>query len=360
MRAREPHPDERQHVRNKPLVQMIALGLVGCAILIPIGLSIHWFPILASSQAHKIHTLYDVLIIVSVPVFAIVETVVLYSVWKFRMKPGQELEDGPPTHGNTRLEIVWTAAPALLILALCIYSYVLLVQIEKKPAHELVVDVTGQQFAWSYSYPVQQGIAKPIASDTLYLPKNESVKFRLHAKDVIHDFWVPSFGMKLDAVPGQDASYRVTPDRLGTYPAACLELCGLGHSTMRSTVKVITPVQFTAWVKGRGGGGAAAAAAPASPAKTDPVALGKQVFVGEGGCGSCHQLADAGTSGTAGPDLDRFLKGKTPAFIKASILTPNAVVEKGYAPGVMPQTFGQQLSGAQIDGLVAYLAKVTG
>jgi cytochrome c oxidase subunit 2 len=89
------------------------------------------------------------------------------------------------------------------------------------------------------------------------------------------------------------------------------------------------------------------------------VALGKQTFTGAGGCSGCHTLADAGATGTTGPDLGKVLKGQTPAFIKQSIVNPNAVIAKGYPANVMPQNFAKQLSAAQINGLVAYLSKVT-
>ena len=104
---------------------------------------IHWFPAQGSTQAHKIDTFWDVLIIVSVPIFVLVATVVLFSVIKFRMRPGEEDLDGPPIHGNTRLEVVWTAMPATILIALCAYAYIVLHDIEKapaKPARELHVD----------------------------------------------------------------------------------------------------------------------------------------------------------------------------------------------------------------------------
>jgi mono/diheme cytochrome c family protein len=90
----------------------------------------------------------------------------------------------------------------------------------------------------------------------------------------------------------------------------------------------------------------------------DPAA-GKEIFVGVGGCGSCHTLADAGTNGTTGPDLDQVLKGKSAAFIKQSIEQPNAVIAKGYTPGIMPQTYAQSLKPAQLAALVKYLQEVT-
>jgi cytochrome c oxidase subunit 2 len=350
-------------VRKNPLAQMIVVAVFSTAILIALALSIHWFPPKASTQASQVDLTYKVLLIASVPVFVLVESVVIFCVWQFRMKPGQELEDGPPIHGNTRLEVVWTAIPAVLLVSLCTFSYVELHKIEKVHKNEMVIDVTAQQFAWSYSYPAKTTGSKVVQSDVLYLPNDAHVKFRLHSKDVIHDFWVPDFRIKLDVVPGITTSYRITPNRIGTYAVVCAELCGLGHAAMRSTVKVVTPAQFRTWLGSQTGGTQAQAPAPSGGGggggSATAVALGKQTFSGAGGCGACHKLADAGSTGTTGPDLDQTLKGKTPAFIKTSIVDPNAFVEKGYPPNVMPPNFAQQLTPAQIDGLVAYLAKVT-
>jgi cytochrome c oxidase subunit 2 len=225
---------------------MLVIGAIASAIGVAIALSISWFPSQGSTQAKKIDELYDVLLIASVPVFVLVEVVVLYSVWKFRMKPGEELKDGPPIHGNTALEVIWTAVPALLIAGLCTYAYIVLIDIEKKPKHEMVVQVTAQQFAWSFGYPMAGG--PQVTTTELYLPEGRSVDFHLKATDVIHDFWVPAFRMKSDAVPGITTKYRITPRRLGTYPVVCAELCGLGHSTMRSTVHVVSRPKFEAWL----------------------------------------------------------------------------------------------------------------
>ena len=105
---------------------MLVIGVIAAAIGIVVALVIPWFPANGSRQAGNIRTLYDVLLIVSVPMFVLVLTVVGYSVWKFRMRPGDEQKDGPPIHGNTRLEVVWTAIPAILIVALCGYAYSIL------------------------------------------------------------------------------------------------------------------------------------------------------------------------------------------------------------------------------------------
>ena len=112
-------------------------ALITSACGIALGLLINWFPTQASEEGKDIDTLWDVLVIVSVPIFVLVETIVLYSVWKFRMRPGEELKDGPPIHGNTRLEVIWTAIPAIILVALCSYAYVVLHDIEKAEASEM-------------------------------------------------------------------------------------------------------------------------------------------------------------------------------------------------------------------------------
>jgi len=244
-----------------PLARALIAAVVATAIGIAIGLSIHWFPVQASTQARHSDRLYYVLVIVSVPIFVLVVTVVLYSAWQFRMRPGQELQDGPPIHGNTRLEIVWTAAPAVLIIGLVIYALIVLHGNEAKGAGpEMQVKVTGQQFAWSYEYPSVGGGA-PVRSDVLYLPEGQSVNFKMTSVDVIHAFWVPAFRLQEDVVPGVTTSYRATPDRLGVYDVICNELCGLGHAVMRSSVHVVPPAQFQSWLKAKQGKAAPSGAA---------------------------------------------------------------------------------------------------
>ncbi len=228
-------------------------ALIATAIGIALSYAIHWFPVQASAQAKNTDTLYHVLVIASIPIFVLVVTVILFSVWHFRMKPGEELKDGAPIHGNTRLEILWTALPAAVLLGLVSYSFVVLHENERKPAgKEIVVEVTGQQFAWTYQYPSSVTGGAPLATTQLYVPNGESVDFAIRSKDVVHAFWIPAFRLQIDAVPGITTHYRSTPERIGSYPVVCNLLCGVGHSTMRSTIHVVAPAQFEAWVKSRG------------------------------------------------------------------------------------------------------------
>jgi cytochrome c oxidase subunit II len=235
--------------RRRSLAVAFTLAVIATAIGIVLSYAIHWFPVQASTQARNSDRLYHVLVISTIPIFVLVVTVILYSVWQFRMKPGEELKDGPPIHGNTRLEVIWTTIPAILLLGMVGYSFVVLHENEKQPAREIVVGVTGQQFVWTYQYPPSVTGGAPLNSYQLYLPEGESVDFRMRSKDVIHAFWIPAFRVQEDVVPGITTRWRATPDRLGSYPVVCNLLCGVGHSLMRSTAHVVPEAQFKAWIK---------------------------------------------------------------------------------------------------------------
>jgi cytochrome c oxidase subunit II len=343
--------------------QMLLIGVIASAVGIALALAIDWFPTQASVQGEKIDTLWDVLLIASVPIFVLVETVVLYSAIKFRMRPGEELKDGPPIHGNTRLEIVWTAIPAILLVGLCTYAYLVLTDIEKAPAassHPLNVRVVGEQFTWTFFVKNDQG--KEIKSNQLYLPEGRPVDFTVQSKDVIHDFWVPAFRMKIDAVPGIDTHLRVTPKKIGDFAVVCAELCGLGHSTMRQTAHVLAADDFNgklqqlaqAGSKPAGGGGGGGGGGEETDGKTLFTTAAKP-----SACSSCHTLKDAGSTATVGPDLDQVVPKLTDAEVRSSIATPDAKITEGFQPGIMPD-FGESLSDAQIDALVKYLKEVAG
>lgn len=235
--------------RRGSLTVAIVAGLIAIALGILLSYEIHWFPVQASAQAHNTDHLYHVLVIATIPIFVLVVGVILYCVWQFRMKPGEELKDGPPIHGNTRLEVFWTALPAALLLSMVGYSFAVLHDNEEKPAHELQIGVTGQQFFWSFQYPPSVTGGAPIDSYELYLPVGESVYFNMRSKDVIHAFYIPAFRLQEDVVPGITTHYLATPDRVGNYVAECNLLCGVGHSLMRTTVHVVTQTQFRAWIK---------------------------------------------------------------------------------------------------------------
>jgi cytochrome c oxidase subunit 2 len=341
-------------VRRGSVAQLVAIGILFGAGATVVALLVPWLPNPASRQAGRIDFVFWFVTAISIMIFALVAAVIVYAVFKFRAQPGEDA-DGPPIHGHTGLEIVWTAVPAVLVTAISIVSAVVLAKNDHiphasaagnaDPLTPLVVKVTAQQFAWSFEYP---GFGK-LTSATLKLPLRKTVKLRITSLDVTHSFWVPEFGQKQDAVPGSVTTLAITPDRTGTFPVICTELCGLGHAVMRSRSEVMPAKDFLAWAKGqqkKAGG----------PAATS----GKAVFT-DNGCASCHTFAAAGAKAKIGPDLDKLQQEAQRAgqplgqFIRQSIVDPNAYVEPGYPKNVMPETF-KSLPKAQLDALVSYLA----
>jgi cytochrome c oxidase subunit II len=359
--AGPPDQDPRIEGEKHPVARMLAIGVVASVIGVAICLLIDWFPADASGAAHEIDTVYDVLLICSVPVFVLVMTIAIYSVVRFRAKPG-DMRDGPPIHGNTRLEVIWVTIPFLMVTALAIYAWIVLDDIEAKQPDELVVNVTAQQFTWTFEYPGAR-----VNSTELVLPEGRPVDFRIETNDVIHSFWVPEFRLKSDAVPGLTTKIRLTPDRIGRYQVVCAELCGIGHAAMRQNVRVVAPGEYERWVERRreaaggqgGGGGGGGGDEPGGAGGGEPggggaaAAEGEALF-NENGCGSCHTLEAAGANGTVGPDLGQ-LSSTDEAAVRESIVDPSAAIVEGFQDGVMPDNFGDELSPSEVDALVGYL-----
>jgi len=226
-------------VRGIPIAKLIAAIIVLTVITSVIMLIPNWNGAQDSTAAPKIDDLLDVMIVLSSFVFSIVMVMMAYSVWRWRVKPGDE-GDGAPIHGNTRLEIAWTVIPTVIVLFGAIYSWITLSDIEAHDRDRMVVDVYSQQYEWHFNYP-ETGTT----SRELHVPVDRQIEFRLHALDVIHSFWVPEWRIKKDNVPGITTRAYITPTKTGNYTLVCTELCGFGHATMRAPV-VVEPSQ-TAW-----------------------------------------------------------------------------------------------------------------
>jgi cytochrome c oxidase subunit II len=246
-----------------PFIQVLAITIVGTVIGTVLVLTVPWLPEEASSAAGTMDTLYDVLAVASVFIFSLVMGILIVSVGHFRRRH-DDLSDGVPIHGHTGLEVVWTAIPAIIVTGAAVYSGVVLANIEDPKPGTKTVNVTAEQFAWHFDY-AGEGVKQ---AAELHLVKETPYLFRLHAKDVLHSFWVPEFRLKKDAVPGMTTSVRVKPTRTGVYSLVCAELCGLGHSTMRGRVVVEDQAAFDRWAATQrksgatpAGGGQPAAAA---------------------------------------------------------------------------------------------------
>jgi cytochrome c oxidase subunit II len=326
-------------VRRGSIIQLVLIGAVAGAICTTVALAIPWLPVAAGKEADRIHWVYWFTTAICIGVFSVVAAVLVYSVLKFRAGPDDD-SDGPPTHGHTTLEIVWTAVPAVLVTAISIVSAVVLAQNSRAGSNPLIVKVTAQQFAWSFTYPNGKTYGY------LTLPTGRHTKLDITSKDVIHSFWVPELSQKQDAVPGQHNKIVVTPTRTGTYPVICTELCGLGHALMRSHVDLVTPEKFAAFMKNGGSTGGPP---------------GLAVFQ-QNGCGGCHTFKPANATAKVGPDLDDLAasaqkanRGSLTQFIHESIVNPGAYIAPGYQ-NQMPPNFGTQIPADQLNQLVQYLA----
>jgi cytochrome c oxidase subunit 2 len=231
-------------VRRGSIVQLLLFATLAAAAGATLALAPAWLPEPASREAGRIHFVFWFVTVICVFIFAVVTAVLAYAVLKFRRKPDDD-GDGPPIHGHTGLEIVWTAIPTILVTAIGIVSAIVLAKDDAAGANPLRVNVTAQQFAWSFSYP-SYGNKR---SDILRLPVNRSVVLRMTSKDVAHSFWVPQFSQKQDLLPGIHPTLHITPDRVGHYPVICTELCGLGHALMRSEAVVMKVGAFDKWAK---------------------------------------------------------------------------------------------------------------
>lgn len=330
-------------MRRGSILQLVGLGVLFGAIATVVALWVPWLPENAAEERDGIDLVFWFTTAICIAVFALVAAVIAYSLMKFRVRPDDD-SDGPPVHGHTGIEILWTAIPAILVTAISIISGIVLVQNDRADANALNVNVTARQFAWTFEYEGKGHIT----SAQLRLPVNRSTKLHLTALDVIHSFWVPQFGQKQDALPGQDTELVITPTKVGNYPVICTELCGLGHAVMRTRAIVMPQAAFAKWLQEQREAG-----------DLPPGQAGKAVFDANG-CGSCHTLAAAGATGKVGPDLDKLQADAEQAgkpledYIRESIVEPDAYVHPGFPKGVMPPF---ALPKDQLDSLVTYLAE---
>lgn len=250
-------------MRAGSLIRVLLVALLLAAVATAVAIFIPWLPDQASKEGERIDFVFWFVTAICIAIFAVVASVSVYSLVKFRVKPDDD-SDGPPIHGHTGIEIAWTVIPLILVIAMIVVSSVALAQNDREPSNALRIEVLGQQFAWIVAYP-PEGAAEDMdgficfdqgtgqvaeqckASGNLMLPLDRPARLHLTARDVIHSFFVPEFRQKQDAVPGIKTEITVTPTKEGDFPFVCTELCGLGHALMRTRAIVMPEAEFETW-----------------------------------------------------------------------------------------------------------------
>lgn len=188
--------------------------------------------------AQQVDESFYIIMGISVILLMVITAAMLYFLYKYNAKRHPVAEN---IEGNTTVEIVWTVIPVILVLFMFYISWTGFKNMRDVPKDAMVVKVNGQMWKWSFEYDNKK------KSDTLYLPVNKNVKFEITATDVNHSFYLPQFRVKEDAVPGRTNYYWIRTDKVGTFYAACAEYCGLNHSYMYATMKVLPEEEFLVW-----------------------------------------------------------------------------------------------------------------
>jgi cytochrome c oxidase subunit 2 len=225
-------------------VVMTAVGL-----LISFYLPHHILPTLMASTGTDVFRTVVVFSVLAAPVAALVYAIAVYSLLAWRHKGDQDVppEDGPPIHGNGPLTVLWLVVSSVLVVVLLVWGLAVLSAQQTTHPNTLHVDVTGQQWQWTFSYP-----GTGVQSTTLVLPVNRPVQFNVTSVDVTHGFWPVNMGIQVDANPKVVTVVRSTPDQLGGFQVRCSQICGLYHSFMYASGSVVTPAQFSQWLQAHG------------------------------------------------------------------------------------------------------------
>lgn len=271
----------------------------------------------------------------------LVAAAIAYSLVRFRAPPGAE--DPAQITGNRKLEILWTVVPLGIVTGLFVMTLETMAQSDPIPDRSPDLTVVAHQWWWEIRYP--SGV---VTANEVHIPVGRAVLVRLESADVIHDFWVPQLGRKIDAVPGHPNSVWVSADAPGAYGGTCAEYCGFQHAWMRLLVLAEPAAEFDAWQR--------AQLLPAPPPASSAAARGEGIFRKQA-CGNCHAVAGRGFDGRIAPDLTHVATRKTlgagvieqtPRNLRTWLHDPQTI-----KPGARMSSF--KLSDSDVSDLVSYL-----
>ena len=307
----------------------------------------------ASSAAGRVDSVFLFILVICVAVLALITATILYFVIRYSRKRHPKGED---IEGNTWLEIVWTAIPAILFLVMFYYGWTNFSYMRDAPRDAMEIQVTGRQWAWSFMYPNGR------QTTDLYLALGKPVKLELRSADVIHGFFIPAFRVKEDVVPGKANYTWFAPTQLGSFDIECTVICGVGHGDMLAKA-IVTPVDdFEAWYFGDRDAplpGQAASPAPADAQADDSATK----ILQEKFCTTCHSI-----DGTpmVGPTFKGMYGAKQVVtdpdgkeqdvvvdedYLERAIQDPMAEILKGYPPA-MPKN---PLTDAELKQVIEYI-----
>jgi len=244
-------PIQEEPFLSRPVgkISIIWFLMTTVGVLIGIFVPHHVMPTLLSHEATDVWRTIVLFTILAAPVAALVYSVAAYSLiaWRHRGNQDEPPEDGPPLRGNSTVTAIWLGTSTVLVLVLLAWGLSVYSAEETSHPDTLVVDVTGQQWLWTFSYP-----GTGVQTRSLVLPVNRPVEFDVTSVDVTHGFWPVALGVQVDANPGVVTVIRASPDKLGNFTVRCSQLCGLYHSFMYAPGAVVTKAKFAQWLQSQG------------------------------------------------------------------------------------------------------------
>jgi cytochrome c oxidase subunit II len=280
----------------------------------------------ASPTAGALWNLFLMVLAITAAIFVLVGGFTIYSVIRFRGRPGDEQQEAPQVYGSNRLELAWTILPLLIVFVifLVVTRTVVSMRSEPSPSGTLMVRVIGHQWWWTFEYPHYHFVTANEMHVPVSTPADpQSVLLRLESADVVHSFWVAQLAGKTDLIPGRVNTMSFVPTKVGIYHGQCSEYCGMQHSMMLILVIVESPEDFERWCENQ-----------AKPAVDDPgQAEGAHLFFTKT-CFNCHQIRGTLATGSVGPDLTHLMSrqtigagaaANTPKNLTAWVTNPQAI-----------------------------------
>jgi cytochrome c oxidase subunit II len=239
-------------VRRKTLVFVLALGAALAFVAVAYADNGGFAPETPHSpNADRINSSYKWIALFTTAILILVEGTLIWFIIRYRRRGRDRTAEGPQVHGATRLELIWTAIPVLILAAIAGFIFYELPGIKDVPAAKaqggpLVIRIDAHQFYWQFTYP-----SGAVSIDEMHVPVNRVVEVDLYAHDVVHSWWIPELGGKFDAIPGRERHTWFKADRVGLYRGRCGEFCGVFHAAMKAQVIAQSPGDYQSWLSTR-------------------------------------------------------------------------------------------------------------